>query len=142
MGWHEVWRENYPSAIVNQAALAEEIQKEVTEGRVRETSVREARREYGDRLAIASLALIQEGPDKWRIVHDGTNGVRVNTRIRPRDQGDFPTVIDMKAILEEMSEEKDTLGTTFFTMTWDFMKAHRIVHVDRKDWGLQACCAS
>lgn len=37
---------------------------------------------YGDRLHIAALAVIDEG-EKARVMHDGSNHVRVTNRIRP-----------------------------------------------------------
>ena len=137
--WREVWRGNYISAVDNMEALKREVDKEVEAGRMLETTIEKARQEYGQRLAIASMGLIQEAEDKWRIITDGTHGIEVNNPIRPLDQGDFPAITDMKACLEEMAKEQLASKTSFFTMTWDFEKAHRIPQVARVDWGLQGC---
>ena len=45
----------------------------------------------------------------------------------------------MKAVMEEMSDEKESKHTTFITTTWELAKAHRRVEVAEEDWGLQAC---
>ena len=137
--WVNVWRDNYSSAIDNAERLKIEVEEEVKAGRMIMMTKTAALEKYQNRLAVASLALIQEGPEKWRMVHDGTNGVLMNNRIRTRDQSDSPTVSDLKAITEEMSEEKTKARTSFLSMTWDFEKAHRRVEVDERDWGLQAC---
>ena len=69
----------------------------------------------------------------------GLYGILVNKRIWPRDQFDSPTVSDLKAINEEMADEKSDKQTSFLSMTWVFSKAHRRVEVSQKDGGLQAC---
>ena len=96
--WGAVWRDNYASADENKQQLQKEIDKEISAGRIVQMPAGEARRKWGERLAIASLALIQEGPDKFRLVHDGTNGVGINNRIRCRDASDSPMVTDIKAV--------------------------------------------
>ena len=34
-----------------------------------------------------------------RVLHDGTNGISVNRRIRVRDQERFPTAADVKRVV-------------------------------------------
>ena len=63
----------------------------------------EAQRRFGDKLYIASLAVIEE-KDKVRVVHDGTNGVQVNNRIRVRDQVRSPGAGELQALLRERQE--------------------------------------
>ena len=57
------------------------------------------------------LAVVQEAW-KIRVVHDGSNGVHVNHRIRPRDQarspgaGDLRTIVRSKAALRSRRQRK------------------------------------
>ena len=87
--------------------------------------------EFGQRLHIGSLGMVEEGVDKFRLIHDGTHQVLVNSRIRPRDHVPNPTVMDLAA---EMAELEATVG-----LVWDFKSAHRLVPIRRFDWGLLAC---
>ena len=49
-----------------------------------------------------------------RIIHDGTNGVAVNDRIRVLDGGQFPTAPDIKAAMRWQAEE----GGHFFGLIY------------------------
>ena len=55
-------------------------------------SDKEAQEAYGEKLYIASLAVVTE-KDKIRLVHDATNKVQVNNRIRVRDQARSPVPV-------------------------------------------------
>ena len=137
--WGEVVRDNYVSASDNLDQLRKEIMEELQACRMVKMTLAEARKEFGEKLSVASLALIQEGPDKWRLIHDGTHGVLVNNRIRPLDRADSPTVMDISATNEDMAEWSQESGVSLFTLVWDFSKAHRLVPVRREDWGFLAC---
>ena len=50
-----------------------------------------------------------------RVLHDGTNGISVNRRIRVRDQERFPTASDVKRAMRE----KAALGERSFALTAD-----------------------
>ena len=97
----------------------------------------DARRIYGDRLAVAALGAIEKKPgsEEFRIIHDGSNGVLVNNRIRPRDQLRYPAFGDIQAVLHELAQE----GGGHFQLLYDVHKAHRLIPVREEDWGFQAC---
>eukprot|EP00973_Karenia_brevis_P045888 6354240-Karenia_brevis.AAC.1 len=42
--------------------------------------------EYGQHLVRAAIGALEKGDNTFRIIHDGTHGVRVNPRIKPKDQ--------------------------------------------------------
>ena len=95
----------------------------------------EARRRFGDKVLIGALGLVEEGPENFRLVHDGTHLTLMNNRVRVLDQVSSPMVNDLAAELAEIEEERmEHLG-----LSWDFKGAHRIVLVAEEDWGLQAC---
>jgi hypothetical protein len=134
----ETWRDNYVSAKERPDVLRRQFGEEVQEGNMVTMRASEARREWGDRLTIASLGALEKaaGTDEFRIIYDATHGVRVNHRIRVRDQTKNPTWPDICGILGECAE--DGL-TPHFGMVYDVRKAHRIVKVARQDWGYMAC---
>ena len=94
----------------------------------------EAKNKFGDRLFVAGLAVVQE-PGKIRVVHDGSNGIHVNHRVRPRDQLRSPGAGELRCILRE----KAVIGRKLFAIAGDISKAHRRVKVREADWGYQAC---
>ena len=66
------------------------------------------------------------------MIHDGTHGIDVNSKIVVRDQLRNPTAGDLRTLLE-------ILPGAFFALAGDVKRAHRLVKVAREDWGLQAC---
>jgi len=72
---------------------------------------------YGNRLFVTSLAVMQE-PGKTRVVHDGSNGVHVNNRVRPRDQARFPGAGELRAVLRA----KAAMGRKLFAIAGDVSK--------------------
>lgn len=94
----------------------------------------QATRKYRNRLHIAALAVIDEG-DKVRVIHDGSNHVMVNNRIRPRDQLRSPGAGELRALLREKRET----GRPLWALAGDVAKAHRRVKIREADWGYQAC---
>ena len=102
-----------------------------------EVRVADARRLYGDKLAIAALGAIEKVPGggEYRVIHDGSHGVLVNPRIRVRDQLRFPAHGDIESVLSELCTE----GGGHFQLLYDIRKAHRLVPVRPADWGWQAC---
>lgn len=72
--------------VADYAAQVEELfTSEAEDGWMVRLTNEQATRKYRNRLHIAALAVIDEG-DKVRVIHDGSNNVMVNHRIRPRDQ--------------------------------------------------------
>ena len=78
---------------------------------------------------------MEEGSDKFRLIHDGSHHTLINHRIRARDHVPGPLVGDVAALMQDAEDHADkSLG-----LVWDFTSAHRIVAVHEDDWGLQAC---
>eukprot|EP00974_Lingulodinium_polyedra_P091413 8861582-Lingulodinium_polyedra.AAC.1 len=100
----------------------------------------EARRRWGRRLVVAALGAVEKNPDKdeWRVVYDATNGVRLNHRIRVRDQVRCPTWPDVCRLLEAVREDGRAVH---FGITFDVAKAHRRIPIREADWGFLACRA-
>ena len=131
-GAHE--QANYGTFHAHQEAVRELFLKEAELGWMVEMSDEAAQAEYGDKLFVAGLAVVQE-PGKIRVVHDGSNGVHVNHRIRLRDQVRSPGAGELRAILKKAATEDSKM----FMLAGDVSKAHRRIKVRREDWGFQAC---
>ena len=75
--------------------------------------------------------------DKIRLVHDATNKVQVDNRIRVRDQARPPGAGEMRTLQRERQERRG--GAKMFAVIGDASKAHRRIKVKEEDWGYQAC---
>ena len=64
------------------------------------TTYRAAKSEYGERLRVASLGALEQHKGDFRVIHDGTHGVRVNPAIRVRDKEACPMAHDLVAALD------------------------------------------
>ena len=81
----------------------------------------DAKRTYGEKLLIGALGMIEEGPETFRLIHDGTHSILMNNRVRVLDQVSSPMINDLAAEAAELEEErKRHLG-----LVWDFQGAHR-----------------
>jgi hypothetical protein len=69
------------------------------------------------------------------LIHDGTNGLNINSLIRQRDQLRGPTAPDAKRYLRAQEAQK----APAFGLTADIDGAHRIIQVREEDWPHQAC---
>jgi hypothetical protein len=125
---------NYVSVADKVDLVQAMFEEEQAEGLMLEVDEAGVVKEWGDNIAIASIAAIQER-EKIRIIHDGTHGVQVNHRIRVRDFCPMPSAAEKRLILQELRNRKK-VG---FTLLGDVAKAHRRVRVRRQDWALQAC---
>ena len=128
--------ENYGTVAEHRDKVQALFEEEQAAGWMEEMTDAEAQRRFGDKLYIASLAVIEE-KDKVRVVHDGTNGVQVNNRIRVRDQVRSPGAGELRALLRERQEVGG--GRKWLALLGDASKAHRRIKVRREDWGLQGC---
>ena len=128
--------ESYVSAKGFESQLQEAFEKEAEIGWMREITDDDAKRIYGDRLAVAALKVVKE-KTKFRVAHDGTHGVAVNNRIRVRDQARSPTAGEIKTLMRE--KQRLHGGARRFVFVGDIASAHRRVKVRPEDWGLQAC---
>eukprot|EP00973_Karenia_brevis_P005004 689319-Karenia_brevis.AAC.1 len=102
---------------------------------MREVPLAEARAEYGNKLVMAAIGALEKDDSSFRIIHDATHGVKVNPRIRQRDQVRYPAVAEKAKILGKAAIRK----MTHFGLKADVSKAHRRVRVRRRDHGYQAC---
>jgi hypothetical protein len=116
--------------------LEEQFRVDEAEGMMFQESEESLRRRYpAGMLRIAALGAIEKGPHSFRVVHDGTHGVRLNNEVKPRDQVRMPGPGEVRALLERASV---TPGV-HFSLSADISKAHRRFVNRESDWGLQAC---
>ena len=97
-GDHEA--KNYASINDHLPKVEELFREEERLGWMQEVPDNVAKEKYGNNLYIAALAVVVE-PGKIRVVHDGSNIVLVNHRIRPRDQLRSPGAGELRTILRE-----------------------------------------
>ena len=90
------------------------------------TTYAAAKARYGDRLHVGAIGVVDDGNDWFRLIHDGTYGILVHNRIRPRDLVSTPLIHDIAA---EMAEIQDT-KRTHISFVWDFATAHRLIAMD------------
>jgi hypothetical protein len=129
--------DNYTSAKDAGGALRKQFLEEADLGMMFEIPLSEAREKYpGDSLRIAAQGAIEKSDDTFRILHDGTHGVRINNEIRVLDQLDFSGPGDAAATMQSSLEEANGVQ---FAIAGDIKKAHRRVLHRKADWGLMAC---
>eukprot|EP00435_Cladocopium_sp_Y103_P017854 s3622_g4.t1 len=92
----------------------------------------EARERYGDKLKAAALAALEKSDRFFRVVHDATHNVGVNSQIKVEDQLRYPGPGEIRMALE-------AFHPATFALAADISRAHRLVLVREEDWGLQAC---
>jgi hypothetical protein len=129
------WAENYRSALGQIDLIKRKFTEQRESKQLIQMTFREARARWGDRLFVAAIAALEQGPESWRIVHDGTHYVMVNAGIVVRDQVLMPMACDIRAI---MAYEQHNGGSRF-AIGWDAEGAHRTISVHEDDWGVQAC---
>ena len=130
------WTGNYRSAAERPEVLEANFLAQEAEQMMYRTTYKAAQDRFGSRLRVASLGAIEQREGEFRIIHDGTHGVRVNAAIRVRDQEACPSAHDLVAALDHEFAQED--GGVFM-LALDISKAHRRVPVRPADWGLQAC---
>ena len=127
-------RENYQTMAGHEDRVEELFREEAAQGWMEELYDADAEKIFKENLHVASLAVVDEGT-KVRVVHDASNGVGINHRIRVLDQVRYPGAGEIKRILEERKGK----GQRGFGILADASKAHRRVKVRPQDWGFQAC---
>ena len=134
----KTWRQNYATV----AGLADKVvavlEDQESRGQVLKFTEAEAVAKYPD-LVIASLGAMRKdkpnGVVTARVLHEGTNGLAVNTRTRIRDQERSPIASDLKrAMREKADHQQPTLAHTA-----DVSEAHRQVPVHPSDWKFLGC---
>ena len=133
--------DNYRSAEESAEDIERQVWEEVDRGSILVMSEEEVKKEYSGRLAIAALGAVPKelGSSTVRVTHDGSFSVDVNRRIKVRDRMRFPMIDDAAAVLMQVEEEaRENRGLVRFSLIYDVSRAHKLVPVARKDWGLQA----
>ena len=129
------WALNYPSARSIPAVLAKQFEEEIKHKCMMKMSLGEARRRWGPKLTIAALGAIEKSEDVFRVIFDASNTVKVNHRIRVRDQVRMPVWQDVARYLEDVSGFQGVR----FAMAFDISRAHRQIPIREEDWGYLAC---
>ena len=133
--------DNYKSAEENAEDIERQVLEEVEKGSIMVLSEEEVKKKYEGRLAIAALGAVPKelGSSVVRVTHDGSFSVDVNHRIKVRDRMRFPMIDDAAAVLTQVEDEvKEAKGAVRFSLVYDISRAHKLIPVEEKDWGLQA----
>jgi hypothetical protein len=127
--------DNYVSARDHLDSIKKQFEEERALGAMREVLEVEARKEYGSNLLIAPIGAIEKADATFRVIHDGTHKVKVNPRIRARDQHKCPGTGELKTVMRSSKKACKSV----FGLTGDVKRAHRLPRVWQAEWGLQAC---
>ncbi len=130
-------RDNYISATAHMDKVKKHIGEDVEKGWVAAMSLKEARSRYGDELQVASLGAVPKD-QQWsdvRVVHDGTHGIQVNSKIVQPNKMEFPQFDDLQAALGAFQQWGPAQK---LLVAFDIKAAHRLIPAQREDWGLQA----
>ena len=133
-----VWRSNYPTVDELVEKVEEVLEDQVKRRQVLKLPEEVAKVRYPG-LVIASLGANRkeksDGSITARVLHDGSNGIAVNRRIRVRDQERCPMASDLKRAMREKAKR----GETTFALTADVKEAHRQIPIAEEDWRLLGC---
>ena len=127
--------ENYGSLADHIDEVESQFRQEEKEGFMMEISDAELKAKYGDSYAISPLAVLVEGPNKIRVIHDGTHKTRINHKIKCLDKLRSPGVREKHVQLRRNRER----GVIPISVLADFSKAHRLVKIIPEEWGMLAC---
>ena len=78
--------DNYMSAQMSAAELDKKFREEEQLGRMFPSKLGVLRKEYGDKLRVASMAAISKPDGTVRPLHDATHSVKVNREIKYQDK--------------------------------------------------------
>ena len=99
-------RENYISAASHSKEVQAQFVAEAELGAMMEVTCEAAIAKYGERLAVASLGAIEKKDGTYRVVHDGTHGVGVNSAIRIRDQVRSPSAGELQPWVSDIDPDQ------------------------------------
>ncbi|CAL1153955.1 unnamed protein product [Cladocopium goreaui] len=133
----EIWRDNYESVQDHEEFVREHFKAECEEGLMEKMSLEEAKRRFGDKIAISSLSVLVEEAhgNKRRIIHDATHGTKINNRIKCRDKQRSPGAREKMYLLAYYKDK----GNVIFSLVGDISKAHRRFLHHPSERGLLAC---
>ena len=112
-----VLRDSYVSAKEHAAEVQKHFEIEAEHGAMYETDLDVACAELGE-VSVASLGAIEKKDGSYRVIHDATHGLSVNSAIKVRDQIRCPGAGDFRRAMQ-------TLPTAFFSLSGDVARAHR-----------------
>ena len=92
------------------------------------------RREMRD-PEVSPLAVLIEGPDKMRVLHDGTHKTRVNHKVKCRDKLRSPGVREKHVQLRT----NRAAGQIPISILADFARAHRLARILKAEWAMLSC---
>ena len=133
----EIWRDNYDTVGEHEDFVREHFAAECEEGLMEKLDIEEARKIYGDKIAISSLSVLVEEThgNKKRIIHDATHGTKINNRIKCRDKQRSPGAREKLYLLDYYRKKKKVV----FSLVGDISKAHRRFLHHPSERGLLAC---
>lgn len=130
--------ENYPSAAETKDIISRQFEEEERLGWMYPLSEKEAKRRFGERLRIASLAAIPKDEQTVRVIFDGTHSVHVNNEIVLWDRLEFPSPSELAHVMEHSQSQE--YGVVL-SIAADIMKAHRRFLHAPEDHGYLGCRA-
>ena len=113
----EIWRDNYESVQDHEEFVREHFKAECEEGLMEKISLEEAKRRFGDKIAISSLSVLVEEAhgNKRRIIQDATHGTKINNRIKCRDKQRSPGAREKMYLLAYYKDK----GNVIFSLVGD-----------------------
>jgi hypothetical protein len=130
------WASNYSSASEHQDYIREHFAEEVSEGLMTKVLRSDADRLFGKHLSVAALAvLVDEVTGKKRIIHDGSNKVRVNHKIKSLDKIRMPGPKEKFYLLKGLEDHRSVA----LSILSDVSKAHRRFKHCQEEHGYLAC---
>lgn len=133
-GSQNMFCDNYPSADDFREALEMDIEEQLAVGWMVKMTLGEAKAKFRE-VDVAALAVVEDRPGKTRVIHDASNKVQVNHRIKVQDAELCPTALDVQAAVRG----DEALRPPILAMVADVSKAHRRIPVCERDWGFMAC---
>lgn len=93
------WSPSYKSARERSEFLQKKIEEDLACGRMLRMTYGAAKAKFGQILLLGSFGVKKEGPDKMRLIHDGSHHTLINHKIRARGHIPGPLVGDIAADL-------------------------------------------
>jgi hypothetical protein len=128
-------KHNYVSAKDHLDEIEQQFREEEKLKMMKEIPVEEGRRRYGSELLVAAIGAIEKSDESFRVIHDATHGVKINPRIRQRDQVRSPGLAEANTIMRQARKQ----GLSLLGLKGDVSKAHRRCRVREQDHCYQVC---